>query len=68
MQHQHRQYAAPMFRAGDQVGPCLPAQFDTTHESPRPVVSSDQTLVVLEQERQVDLVGVERAGDGVPVS
>src|SRR5450759_2495394 len=67
VEHEHRNHASAALLVVDKLSPAVMAHAHAPHEPASPVVAVRQAVFVLQQERHVDLILVQRPGDSVPV-
>jgi hypothetical protein len=67
-EHHHRDKAAAALLVVDQLSPAIVAHAHAPHEAVSPVVTVSHAILVLQQDRPVDLILVQCCGDGVPVT
>src|ERR1035437_6692261 len=66
-EHHHRDQASAVLVVVDKVSPAVVAHAHAPHEAASPVVALGNAVLVLQQERHVDLTLEQRPGDAVPV-
>ncbi len=68
MEHEYGNHASALLLVVDKLKPAVVPHERAPHEAVSPVVTVSHAILVLQQDRPVDLILVQCCGDGVPVT